>query len=53
MWGDFDAGLRALRDRLRRADPGQPLLDALREAVLAFNALDARRDAPGTATGWR
>ncbi len=39
LWGDFDDGLRALRDRLAATDPGQPLLDALREAVLAFNAL--------------
>ena len=38
VWGDFEAGLVALRARLSD-DPGRPLLDALREAVLAFNAL--------------
>ena len=38
VWGDFEAGLVALRTRLAD-DPGRPLLDALREAVLAFNAL--------------
>lgn len=40
VWGDFDAGLTRLRHRLTAADPDQPLLDALREAVLTFNALD-------------
>lgn len=40
VWGDFDAGLDALRAQFDRADPEQPLLDALREAVLAFNLLD-------------
>ena len=39
VWGDFDAGLAALRERLA-AESGRPLLDALRVAVLAFNALD-------------
>ena len=40
VWGEFDSGLAALADRLARADPAQPLLDTLREAVLAFNRLD-------------
>lgn len=40
VWGDFDRGLAELRRRLREADPATPLLDALRQAVLAFNALD-------------
>ena len=39
VWGDFDAGLATLRERLA-AESGRPLLDALRVAVLAFNALD-------------
>ncbi len=38
VWGDFERGLSALRERLARSDD-RPLLDALREAVLAFNAL--------------
>ena len=40
VWGDFDRGLADLRSRLAAADPAQPLLDALRSAVLAFNALE-------------
>jgi mycofactocin system transcriptional regulator len=41
VWGDFDEGLAALRARLADADPHgvRPLLDVLREAVLAFNQL--------------
>lgn len=39
VWGDFDRGLDELRDRLDAA-PG-PLLEVLREAVLAFNRLEA------------
>lgn len=41
VWGDFDRGLADLRARLAAVDPARPLLDALRSAVLAFNALDA------------
>ena len=40
VWGDFDRGLAELRQRLAAADPQQPLLEALREAVLASNRLD-------------
>jgi mycofactocin system transcriptional regulator len=40
VWGDFQQGLSDLRRRLAGADPQQPLLAALREAVLAFNALE-------------
>ena len=40
VWGDFDRGLAELRARLAAADPQQPLLEALREAVLASNRLD-------------
>ena len=40
VWGEFEEGLQALRSRLAGTDPEQPLLDALREAVLAFNRLD-------------
>lgn len=41
VWGDFEQGLADLRARFAAADPQQPLLDALREAVLAFNHFDA------------
>lgn len=40
VWGDFEQGLVTLRGRLEGADPGRPLLDELRVAVLAFNRLD-------------
>lgn len=40
VWGEFEEGLQALRARLAGTDPEQPLLEALREAVLAFNRLD-------------
>jgi mycofactocin system transcriptional regulator len=39
-WGDFDAHLRHLRDLLDQTDPGLPLGDALRAALLAFNTFD-------------
>jgi mycofactocin system transcriptional regulator len=39
-WGDFDAHLRHLRDLLDKVDPGVPLDDALRAALLAFNTFD-------------
>jgi mycofactocin system transcriptional regulator len=39
VWGDFDHGLDELARRLRSGEPTRPLLDALREAVLAFNRL--------------
>jgi TetR/AcrR family transcriptional regulator, regulator of mycofactocin system len=45
VYGDFDAALEELRGRLA-ATPGHvPLLDGLREAVLAFNALPAEAEA--------
>jgi len=40
VWGDFELGLLALRARLATVQPGRPLLDELREAVLAFNRFD-------------
>lgn len=40
VWGDFELGLLTLRGRLATVQPGRPLLDELREAVLAFNRLD-------------
>ncbi len=39
VWGEFEQGLRELRDALATADRRRPLLDALREGVLALNAL--------------
>ncbi len=40
VWGDFDQGLADLRERFAASDPAQPLLDALRDAVLDFNRFD-------------
>lgn len=39
VWGDFDAALAQLRARLEAVPPAVPLMDGVREAVLAFNAL--------------
>jgi mycofactocin system transcriptional regulator len=39
VYGDFDAALGDLRARLAATPPDVPLLDGIREAVLAFNAL--------------
>ncbi len=39
VWGDFDAGLAALRARLAQTAAEVPLRDALRTAVLDFNRL--------------
>lgn len=40
VWGEFEEGLSALRVRLSGTHPERPLLDALCDAVLAFNRLD-------------
>ena len=37
VWGEFEQGLADLRAHLAAVPPKQPLLDALREAVLGFN----------------
>lgn len=39
VWGDFDAGLRAMEERLAQTPDDVPLLQGLGEAVVAFNAL--------------
>ena len=39
-WGDFDAHLEHMRDLLADLDPGVPIRDALRTALLAFNTFD-------------
>lgn len=39
-WGDFDAHLEHMRDHLAALDPGVPIGDALRAALLAFNTFD-------------
>jgi mycofactocin system transcriptional regulator len=44
VYGDFDAALSELRDRLDATPPEVPLLEGLREAVLAFNALPAEAE---------
>jgi len=42
VWGEFEQGLAELREHFASVPPGQPLLDALREAVLGFNRFDAQ-----------
>jgi TetR/AcrR family transcriptional regulator, regulator of mycofactocin system len=39
-WGDFDAHLQQLRELLERVDPGVPLGESLRAALLDFNTFD-------------
>ncbi|MFY9766441.1 MAG: mycofactocin system transcriptional regulator [Mycobacterium sp.] len=39
-WGDFDAHLQHLRELLDHVDPGTPLGEALRAALLSFNTFD-------------
>lgn len=39
VYGDFDAALEGLRAHLRATPPAVPLVEGIREAVLAFNAL--------------
>ncbi|HEX2286458.1 MAG TPA: mycofactocin system transcriptional regulator, partial [Mycobacterium sp.] len=39
-WGDFDSHLAHMRDLLAALDPGVPIRDALRTALLAFNTFD-------------
>src|SRR6202158_3535955 len=44
-WGDFDAHLEHMRDLLDKVDPDAPVADALRTALLAFNAFGAEETA--------
>ena len=39
VWGDFDADLDRMRRRLSAVPAGMPLMDALREAIVDFNAI--------------
>ena len=39
VWGDFDADLERMRRRLGAVRAGMPLMDALREAIVDFNAI--------------
>lgn len=41
VWGEFDRDLARMADRFSRYDPDLPLGDVLRDAVVAYNALDA------------
>ena len=41
-WGDFDAYLDHMRDLLDEMDPSVPIVEALRSALLAFNAFSAK-----------
>ncbi|GAB2840056.1 mycofactocin system transcriptional regulator [Actinocorallia aurea] len=40
VWGDFEGQLERLRTLLDDADPGAPMMEAVREAVVAFNRYD-------------
>jgi TetR/AcrR family transcriptional regulator, regulator of mycofactocin system len=40
VWGDFEEQLTRLGALLAAADPGTPMMDALREAVVEFNRFD-------------
>nr|WTB28363.1 mycofactocin system transcriptional regulator [Streptomyces sp. NBC_00830]WTB35719.1 mycofactocin system transcriptional regulator [Streptomyces sp. NBC_00830] len=40
VWGDFEGHLAGLRSLLEASRPGVPVMDALREAVVAFNRFD-------------
>lgn len=37
VWGDFESGLVEMRRMLAASDPDQPVVEAIRSAVLAFN----------------
>ncbi|MGW1214946.1 mycofactocin system transcriptional regulator [Streptomyces sp. NPDC002499] len=41
VWGDFEGELRRLRATLAGFPPETPMMDALREAIVDFNRLDA------------
>jgi mycofactocin system transcriptional regulator len=41
VWGDFDSVLNRLRDEFAAADPGTPLMTALRRAAVASNTYPA------------
>lgn len=41
VWGDFTSGLQQMRAALAAFPPETPTMDALREAIVAFNRLDA------------
>lgn len=44
-WGDFEPLLDSMRERLAASDPGQPLMEALRCAVVEFNTFpDSERE---------
>jgi TetR/AcrR family transcriptional regulator, regulator of mycofactocin system len=39
VWGDFDADLQRMRHRLSAVPAGMPLMDAIRSAIVDFNAI--------------
>ena len=46
VWGNFDDALWGLKSNLHAIAPSVPLMDALRQAVVAFNALAPDQVAP-------
>jgi mycofactocin system transcriptional regulator len=45
VWGDFDAELDRMRACLARLDPRLPMMEAVRQAVIDFNALQPEQEA--------
>ena len=45
VWGDFDAELDRMRACLARLDPHLPMMEAVRQAVIDFNALQPEQEA--------
>ena len=52
VWGEFDAELGRLRDRLAEAPDGEPLMDVLRRSVIATNRFGAGRTRRTPRSGW-
>jgi TetR/AcrR family transcriptional regulator, regulator of mycofactocin system len=42
-WGDFDAELARMRRQLAATPPAAPLMDAIRQAIVDFNAMPAEQ----------
>jgi len=45
VWGDFEAELDRMRACLARLDPRLPMMEAVRQAVIDFNALQPEQEA--------
>jgi mycofactocin system transcriptional regulator len=45
VWGDFEGELDRMRDCLAALDPGLPMMEAVRQAVIDFNRLRPEQEA--------